>query len=280
MRVAVTGAGGGVGRLFLDQVPSEHEVFPFTHEELPVEDRGAVTKGLVACSPDVVIHLAAMTAVDACELNPDAAFRVNALGTGNVARAARAAGALVVAVSTDYVFDGSKGEPYHEFDPPNPLSVYGRSKLAGEWEARLVPEHLIVRTSWVFGGGNDFVSRSVRRLAAGEDVSAIADRRSTPTYVRHLAERLLPLAASGVRGVVHLGGPEPMTWFDLLVRAKQLGGLAGEVGEVKEEDLGRPAPRPADSSLTSLVASEDGVPPMPPLDDAVRDLVGRIRGRG
>ncbi len=280
MRIAVTGAGGGVGRAFLEQVPREHDVHTFTHDALPVEDRGAVMERLIASRPEVVLHLAAMTAVDDCERDPDAAFRVNALGTANVALAARATGSLLVALSTDYVFDGTKGEPYHEYDPTNPLSVYGRSKLAGEREARLAPDHLIVRTAWVFGGGDDFLSRSVPRLAAGESVGAIVDRTGTPTYVRHLAERLLPLASSGLRGVVHLGGPEPLTWFDLLARAREAAGLPGQVTEVKEADLGRPAQRPADSSLVSLVIGEQDLRPMPPIDDAILDLMGRLRGRG
>ncbi|HEX6208703.1 MAG TPA: NAD(P)-dependent oxidoreductase, partial [Actinomycetota bacterium] len=242
MRIVVTGAGGGVGRALREAAPAHHEIEWLAHDDLSVEDRHAVMQRVAGADPDVILHLAAETKVDDCERDPDAAYRANALGTANVALAARETGALLVALSTDYVFDGTKGEPYHEFDRPNPISVYGTSKLAGEEEARaLAPDHLIVRTAWVFGGGDDFVTGAVRRLASGEEVAAIVDLHGTPTYVRHLAERLFPLAVSGLRGVVHLGGPERTTFFDLLARARGLGGLPGTPVEQKDADLGRPA---------------------------------------
>lgn len=274
MRVAITGAAGGVGRAVAERAPGRHELLRFSHDDLPVEDRHAVLQRLVPAEPEVILHLAAMTSVDACEGDPDGAFQANAVGTANVALAARATGALLVAVSTDYVFDGTKGSPYHEHDEPNPLSVYGRSKLAGEREARLLaPEHLVVRTAWVYGGGGDFLTGAVRRLAAGEEVAAIVDRTSTPTYVGHLAEALLAVAVSGLRGVIHLAGPEPLSWFEVLSRAGALADLPGAIVEQKAEDLGRPAPRPRDSSLRSLVP---GVPLLPPVEEALRDLLERL----
>jgi dTDP-4-dehydrorhamnose reductase len=279
MRIVVTGVGGGVGAALREAMPGRHEAVMLAHAELPVEDRHAVLQRIGAASPEVIVHLAAMTGVDACERDPDAAYRVNALGSANVALAARETGALLLALSTDYVFDGTKGAAYHEYDPPAPVNVYGASKLAGEEEIRtLAPEHLVVRTSWVFGAGADFVTASVRRLAAGEEAGAIVDLHGTPTYVRHLAERLLPLAVSGLRGVAHLGGPERTTFFDLLDRARRRGDLPGTLAEQKSEDLDRPAPRPADASLTSLVLPGATVPPMPPLDEGLDDLLGRIRG--
>jgi dTDP-4-dehydrorhamnose reductase len=276
VRIAVTGAGGGVGRAVLDRAPRHHEVIPFTHEDLPIEDRHAVLQRLAPADPEMILHLAAMTAVDACEDDPDAAFLVNAVGTANVALAARATGALLVAVSTDYVFDGTKGEPYHEHDEPNPISIYGRSKLAGEREARLLaPEHLVVRTAWVYGGGTDFVTGALRRLTAGEEVGAIVDRTSSPTYAPALADALLEVAVSGLRGLLHLAGPEPLSWFEVLRRARALGHLPGEVAEQKADELGRPAPRPRDSSLRSVVP---GAPQLPPVEGSLRDLLGRLDG--
>lgn len=280
MRVAVTGAAGALGRAVLGTAGEQHELIPFEHGELAVEDRSAVMERLVPAKPDVIIHAAAKTSVDGCEEDPRGAFLVNALGTRNVALAAARAGAVLVYISTDYVFDGEKGGPYHEFDTTNPISVYGESKLAGEREARsLGPEHLVVRTSWVFGGGKDFLTGALGRLAAGETVPAIVDLVGTPTYVRHLAERLIRLVQSGHRGVVHLGGPEVTTWHDLLTRAVQMAALPGEVTEQKSDELGRPARRPANSALVSLVLREMDVPAMPPLNEAVEELMEAVRGR-
>lgn len=281
MKLVVTGAGGGLGSALREAVPDHHEVVWLSHADLPVDDRHAVLRRIGAERPDAILHLAAMTGVDACEGDPDAAYRVNALGSANVALAARECGALLVALSTDYVFDGTKGAAYHEYDRPAPVNVYGAAKLAGEQEVRaLAPDHLVVRTSWVFGAGGDFVAGALRRLAAGEEASAIVDLHGAPTYVRHLAERLVPLAVSGLRGIVHVGGPERCSFHDLLDRGRRRGGLPGALTEQKSDDLGRPAPRPADSSLTSLVLAGATVPPMPPLDEALDDLLGRIRGDG
>ncbi|HET6770618.1 MAG TPA: dTDP-4-dehydrorhamnose reductase [Actinomycetota bacterium] len=280
MRVAVTGAGGGLGQALAATAGEDHELILFAHGELAVEDLPAVMDRLVPARPEVIIHAAAMTSVDGCEVDPRGAFLANTLGTRNVAQAAARAGAVLVYISTDYVFDGEKGEPYHEFDAPNPISVYGASKLAGEREARTMsPEHLVVRTSWVFGGEKDFLTGALGRLAAGESVPAIVDLVGTPTYVPHLAERLIPLVRSGHRGVVHLGGPEVTTWHDVLVRAVDLAALPGEVAEQKADELERPARRPANSALASLVLPIPDVRPMPPLEEALNELMETVRGR-
>jgi dTDP-4-dehydrorhamnose reductase len=181
----------------------------------------------------------------------------------------------VLHVSTDYVFDGLKGAPYDEVDHPNPINVYGRSKLAGERFVRdLVPEHVIVRTAWLFGGGSDFASRSLARLAAGQPVDAVSDRMGSPTSVRHLAARLLPLVLSGRPGTYHMAG-EAMSWFELLTRVKSLGGLPGELRAVVASDLGQPAPRPRRSDLTSVFLPALGVA-LPPTDVGLKELLEEV----
>ncbi|MGH2545384.1 MAG: dTDP-4-dehydrorhamnose reductase [Actinomycetota bacterium] len=277
MRIAVTGAGGGLGRAFLASVPAGHEVHGFARADLDVRDHDEVVRTLVPLEPDVILHLAAMTSVDGCQAEPGRASEANVLGSFNVAAAARRCGARLVALATDYVFDGEKGTPYDERDRPNPLSVYGWTKLAGERAAEAVaPDLLVVRTAWVFGSGTDFLSRAVRGLRTGEEVGGIVDQVGSPTYVVHLAERLLPLIESDVRGIVHLAGPEATTWHDVLVRAKLVGGLSGEVVEQKADEVGRPAPRPANSSLTSVVLSGTRVPVMPPLDEAIGRVLADV----
>ncbi len=278
MRIAVTGAGGGLGRAFQQVVGAAHAVHPFTRRELDVRSFDAVMKALVPLEADVIMHFAAMTAVDACEEDPQRAAETNVGGSFNVATAARESGAALAAISTDYVFDGDQEEPYTEEDDANPVSVYGLTKYAGEWVASgTAPDLLVVRTAWVYGAGEDFFSKAVLRLKDGEEVGAIVDQIGSPTHVVHLAERLLPLVTSSIRGVVHVAGTEAVSWHDALLRAKDLGGLPGEVVAQKADELPRPAKRPANSALTSVVVGEgSGVPPMPSLDEGIRKVLSDV----
>jgi dTDP-4-dehydrorhamnose reductase len=275
VRLVVTGAAGGLGRAFLQQVPPHHQIHPFTHAELDVGDHDAVMQTIPLLRPDAIVHLASFTRVDACETDPARATRDNALGAQHVALAARACGAVILHVSTDYVFDGMKGMPYDEMDVPHPLSVYGRSKLAGEGSVRhLVPEHFIVRTSYVYGAGNDYASGAVERLRKGESVGGIRDRIGSPTFVRHLADRLLPLLLTGRFGTYHIAGSEPACWFDVLERARAIGGMAGAVEPQELASLGLVAPRPANSALASAYLEHLGIEPLPGLDEALAGWLG------
>jgi dTDP-4-dehydrorhamnose reductase len=275
VRLLVTGAGGGLGRAFLDAVPGHHDVDAFGHDELDVGDHDAVMRTVPLLGPDAIVNCAAFTDVDGNESDPVRAARDNARGPANLALAARSCDALLLHVSTDYVFDGAKAAPYDELDEPHPVSVYGRAKLAGERAAReLLPASFVVRTGYVFGGGRDYLTEAARRLAAGDPAGGLTDRVGSPTFVRHLAERLIPLLLTMRFGTYHLAGPEPATWFDVLTRLKASGGLTGDVQPQRSDELGLAAPRPAYSAMTSLLLPGLPVPPMPPLDEALAGFLG------
>jgi dTDP-4-dehydrorhamnose reductase len=279
VRIAVIGAGGGLGRAFLAQVPSHHDVHPFAHADLDVGDHHAVMRAIPAVNPDLVLNFAAFTRVDANETDLERAFRDNALGPQSLALAARACGATILHISTDYVFDGTKGAPYDESDAPRPINAYGRAKLVGERAVRhAAPDHFVVRTGYVYGAGEDYLSRAVDRLRRGETAGGLTDRIGTPTFVQDLAARILPLVLTGRFGTYHLAGPERASWYDVLVRAKEAGVLSGEIAEQTTASLGLPAQRPNDSSLASVLVQHLGIDPMPPLVESLRHFLGRPPG--
>jgi dTDP-4-dehydrorhamnose reductase len=278
VRIVVTGAGGGLGGAFLDVVPPHHDVQPLTRADLDIADHDAVMRVIPAMRPDAIVNAAAYADVDGCETHRERAFRDNATGPQNLALAARSCESPLVHVSTDYVFDGSKDEPYDEADDPRPLpSVYARSKLLGErLVAQALPEHLILRTGYVFGTGNDYISGAIERLGRGEPAGGLSDRIGSPTYVRDLADRIVPLLLTRRWGTYHVAGPEATTWFDVLGRCKAIANLPGDVSEQHAETLNLLAPRPANSALTSVLLPGLRVPPMRPLDDALAELLGRV----
>jgi dTDP-4-dehydrorhamnose reductase len=295
MRVLVTGAGGQLGRDLVDalsgRVPtgglhddpstgrlgtrSRCDVIGADHARLDITERAAVLDVCDAVRPDVVVHGAAWTAVDACEGDPDRAFAVNALGTRNIAEGARRVGAHVVYVSTDYVFDGTAPGPYREWDVPNPTSVYGRSKLAGEHE--LDPGSAVVRISWVCGAHGANMVRTVLRLAEGTaPLRFVDDQRGSPTFTADLAGVLAWLATDRRPGTFHVTNSGTTTWHGFAQAVLEAAGHDPSRVEpiaTAELDPPRPAPRPANSVLDNAVLRLSGMPALPEWRDALTRLV-------
>jgi dTDP-4-dehydrorhamnose reductase len=255
-RLLITGAGGQLGAALRETFP---EADARTRAELDV------TQPFTA-DADLVLHAAAWTDVDGAEADPEAARRVNVEGTRNVA----GLGVPVVYYSSDYVFDGAKGEPYVESDVPNPLSVYGRTKLEGERE---VHEGWIVRSSWLFGStGTNFVRTMLRLGVERDEVSVVADQLGSPTYVGHLAgatRELLDLPD----GIWHVAAEGECTWADFARAIFEESGLDCSVREITTQELGRPAPRPAYSVLRS---EREGAPRLPHWREGLRACLERL----
>lgn len=281
MKVLVTGAGGQLGRdAVLACQAAGDEVVAADHARLDVGDRAQVEEALGVARPEVVVHAGAWTAVDACESDPDRALRVNGLGTRHVAEACRRAGAHLLYVSTDYVFDGTKEGPYDEWDRPNPRSVYGRSKWAGEVEAQAqAPGCTVVRVSWVMGEHGHNMVKTVLSLADRPELAFVDDQRGCPTFTADLAPALRRLAASRLPGLFHVTNQGDVSWYEL-VRAilESAGHDPGKVRPIKTDELDppRPAPRPANSVLDNAALRLSGLPLLPPYRDSLDRLVARL----
>jgi dTDP-4-dehydrorhamnose reductase len=266
VRVLVTGAGGQLGT---DVVATfarshHHEVIGADRAHLDVGDRDAVAQAVGSFRPELIVHAGAWTAVDASEGDPDRAWRTNALGTRHVTEAARGVGAHVVYLSTDYVFDGTAEEPYREWDRPNPRSVYGRSKLAGETELLTgLPGATVVRTSWVCSRHGANMVKTVLRLAGGDGpLRFVDDQRGCPTFTDDLAGMIYGLGVARRPGVFHVTNQGPTTWYRF-ARAvvAAAGGDPGRVEPITTAALDppRPAPRPANSVLDNAALRLSGI---------------------
>jgi dTDP-4-dehydrorhamnose reductase len=254
VKVLVTGAAGMLGRdLMLAAGNAGHDVVGFGRAELDVADAEATARRIDLERPDVVINSAAWTDVDGAETAEQDAFAVNGTGAGNVAAAAAAVGASVVYVSTDYVFDGAKGEPYVESDQPAPLSAYGRTKLAGEEAtAAANKRHFVVRSAGLFGiGGNNFVETMLRLADGQSEVLVVRDQVGSPTYTWHLAYGIVRLIEGLEFGIHHMAADGHCSWYEFAREIFEQAKVDCKVLSVSTEEFGRPAARPPFSALTS-----------------------------
>jgi len=254
MKVLVTGAGGMLGRdVTLAAGNAGHDVAAYGHTELDVTDAAAVDERCEWEHPDVVINCAAWTDVDGAEEAEDEAMAVNSTGAGRVAACAASVGAKALFVSSDYVFDGEKGEPYVEVDQPGPLSAYGRTKLAGEEATAAANKRsYIVRSSWLFGiGGANFVETMLRLAADHGEVLVVRDQVGSPTYTWHLAYGIVRLIEGSAYGIHHMAAEGQCSWYEFAREIFDQAKVECKVLSATTEMLGRPAPRPAFSALST-----------------------------
>jgi dTDP-4-dehydrorhamnose reductase len=260
------------------------EVFPLDRDALDIADAEAVYDLFDRIRPDAVLNTAAWTDVDGCELDIERAYAVNARGPGNLAVGCRRTGALLITVSTDYVFDGAKQGFYTQRDDPQPLSVYGQAKLEGERLAHAANARtMIVRTGWVFGlHGRNFLSVVGQKLLRGESVTAIGDAFGTPTYARDLAVRLRELASLDLPGIYHVANAGEGVSYEGFARelARVLGADQELITGNRMVDVVRPAPRPHNSRLRCLLSERLGLPLLPPWQTSLLDFVNRQKNMG
>ena len=254
MRLLITGGAGMLGQDVVRLARlAGHDPVPRDLPDFDITDAAAVERVFAEERPDAVVNCAAWTDVDGAESHPAEAAAVNATGAGHVARAAQAAGSTVVHVSTDYVFDGSKPDPYVESDTPRPLSVYGKTKLAGELEvATAAPGAVVVRSSGLFGAcGRNFVQTMLRLAAERDEVTVVTDQVGSPTFTAHLAEALVSLAGGRAPGVHHIAGGGSCSWHEFAVEIFRQARVECRVLPGTSDALDRAAPRPANSVLRS-----------------------------
>lgn len=253
MKILLTGAKGQLGQA-LQRTLTAHAVTTLDHGQLDITKLTDVRDAIYAMYPDVVINAAAYNNVDGAESDPLSAYRGNALGPRNLAVATAAAGIPLLHVSSDYVFDGTSTRPYHEFDRPQPVSVYAASKLAGEIAVReLNPKHYLVRTAWLYSAVGKNFAKTICALAQQQsEVRVVHDQVGSPTYVPHLAVAIATLISTQAFGTYHLVNQGAASWYDLTCALYRQLRITTPVQPVTTPEFPRPAKRPAYSVLTTI----------------------------
>ncbi len=259
MRIALTGAGGMLGS-DIQRVFRDTDIVGFMHKDLDITSIDTVNERIRAVRPDFLIHAAAFTDVDRCESEVEKAYLVNGIGTRNIAMVCEDIKCPVVYISTDYVFDGSRGAPYNEWDATNPINRYGLSKLMGEeFVKALTNRFYIVRTSWLYGSsGRNFVDTILRLLSERDSISVVNDQKGCPTYTVDLALKLRELIGKGY-GIYHIVNTGSCTWYDFAVAIASYKGVTKKIIPVTSEAINRPAKRPASSVLENTFLKLEGI---------------------
>jgi dTDP-4-dehydrorhamnose reductase len=282
MRIAITGVAGQLGHDLLAELSPRHDCHGLTRAESDVTDYASLTRCFDSLRPDLMIHAAAYTDVDGCERDPDRAYQVNAIGTWNVAAAAAACGAAVAVVSTDFVFDGEKREPYTEFDTPNPLSHYGASKLAGERAAQLANSRTyVIRTQWLYGVHGKNFPYAILRAATRGQVKVVADQIGAPTYSPDLAHAIGRIIETPRYGIYHANNAGSCSWYEFAQQLYRLAGLDPTiVHPIPSSEWPTPTRRPAYSVLRRYALELTCLDDARPWQEAARDFIAAARAAG
>ena len=282
--ILVIGAKGMLGRDLVQVLQSSFrndEVIEWDIEDIDIQEENAIEK-IEKIRAEIVINVAAYTDVDGCELNEERAFAINAEGMKHIALGAQRYGAKVVYLSTDYIFDGKKKEPYLESDSPNPLNIYGRSKWRGEQYVQgLAKDGLIVRTQWLYGRyGNNFVTSILRQAKERGILSIVNDQVGSPTYTVDLSKAISILIRNDARGIFHVANNDLCSWYTFGQAVLELSGLKGvKVIPISSKELGRSALRPSYSVLNTQKFQRETGMTMRPWHEALKDYLKNTKSK-
>lgn len=273
MKIALTGSDGMLGH-DIRKVFRDVELINFTFHDFDITDLDTTLSAIKEASPDYLIHPAAYTDVDGCEKDPETAYLVNAVGTKNVTTACEEIGCPVLYISTDYVFDGTKEEPYMESDEPNPLNEYGLSKLNGErFVSSLTDSFYIVRTSWLYGkSGKNFVETISRLLSDRDEIRVINDQTSSPTYTLDLALKLRELIGKGY-GTYHITNSSKCSWYEFALEIAAVQQSNTKIIPITSDEYGQPARRPSYSVLANTRLKQESIKELRSWKEALREYM-------
>jgi dTDP-4-dehydrorhamnose reductase len=272
--ILVTGAKGMLGTDLCAELSAQHQVTGVDLGDFDLAHKEAV-EAIADLNPQLVVHCAAMTNVDGCETDPDRAYLVNGLGTRHAALACQKLDIPMLYISTDFVFDGTKREPYYEWDSPNPLGHYGRSKLAGETEVRsLLNKYYIVRTSWLYGpNGKNFVASILIKAGETGQVKVVDDQTGSPTYTRDLCNALSLLIQSNLYGTYHLSNSGSCNWYQFAKTAMEYAGIKAEISPIKSHEYPTPTKRPVYSVLNNFAWNKEFKTPLRHWEEGLKDYI-------
>ena len=273
MRVALTGSDGMLG-FAIKSTFTDIELIGLSRRDIDITNLDKTVSKIKEIKPDYLLHTAAYTDVDGSELNPEKAYLVNGIGTRNVTMACEAIGCPIMYISTDYVFDGTKKEPYDEWDLPNPVNKYGLSKLLGErFVMSFTNRFYIVRTSWLYGkNGKNFVDSITKLLSEKEELNVVNDQIGSPTYTNDLAVKLKELIGRGY-GVYHITNASRCSWYEFAVEIAKLQNSNVKVKPATTDKINRPARRPSFSVLANTMLKLEGIKELRHWRDALEDYL-------